>query len=212
MNLKSDIENLRFGTDRNMLEGFVAKGDEWFIDGEYNTYTWYRAVAQAVKPQRILETGVRYGYSAIAMICGARLAGVQFPEYIGIDGELDGLETNDIAGRNIRKSGPVIGRILKCDTRDLKETEHLLRSLQKQYDGPFEWFDLIHIDGDHRPDGIAAELLLARYCVALNGAILVDDCDVEHVKAAALELAYTLHAEYTILPTTHQTMLIEVTD
>lgn len=188
-----DIAKYKWGTDREILTGIVQPCDTWFVDA-HDTYTWYRAVAMALQPHRIAELGVRYGYSAIAMIRGAR------PDsFVGIDGEADGVSSNGTALKNITNSP---------NTTDVTRLTHVTIhafNTHTQFKPIIDTIgkcDMIHVDADHSREGIMRELDIARR--VCSGTILVDDCDVLHILDAAQELARRKSAEFLILPTHHR--------
>ena len=53
---------------------------------EQRVYNWYHAYGALVRPKRILEIGVRRGYSALCLIQGAE---GNAQKYLGIDSEKD---------------------------------------------------------------------------------------------------------------------------
>jgi len=115
-----------------------AHFDQWV-----DYYRMKEAVARAVRPKRILEIGVRYGYSAAAL-----LAGYPGAEYCGIDldvpaygGGSDGLEFS-------RTHLPASAKLIKEDSQDLSSL-------------PGGFYDLIHVDGQQDEIGTYHDLELA---------------------------------------------------
>lgn len=203
------IDALRHGkSDTDIIGSAKQPGDD-FID-THDTYSWYRAIGCAKAPQRILELGVRYGYAGIALITGARWAGIQDTLYMGVDGEIDGIESNAIAEENlllasqISKNGGPGGSV-----KLVKENTHNVEKVSAAIDG-YGAYDVIHVDGDHSPEGIKAELQIAKIWVKPNGLILVDDCDTTHVCAATLDLCEEFGLKPIMLPTIHQTAVIDM--
>ena len=171
--------------------GSAAQPSDTFLDNA-ETYSWYFAVAAAKAPQRIIEFGVRYGYSLIAMAKGARWANDSILiELVGFDREADGIASNDIARANIVRETGITARILAEDTRTMNP------DLVKPS------VDIIHVDGDHSPEGIARELELAVSYIKPDGLILVDDMDSPHVASATEALAANLGIQLIMLPTQH---------
>ena len=189
------LQSLKYGTDRELLETAVQSGDA-FVD-IYDTYTWYRAIGTAVAPRSILELGVRFGYSAIAMIKGAQLAGVQEIAYTGLDAEVDGIESNVIAAENIERVTGIKPVIIKVNTSDTQLP-------------CFPVCDIVHVDGDHSVIGIATELVIAEMFVSDDGIILVDDCDAMHIGNAVDALCRLIHIPLLILPTVHSLSVIDL--
>lgn len=107
-------------------------------------YKMKYAICRAIKPKRILEIGVRYGYSAISFLKAAPYA-----SYLGID--------NDSA-----TFGGSIGAFqwAKKITEKYK-ADFLLSDTQKLTSLPGEFYDLIHIDGQQDGDGTFHDLEMA---------------------------------------------------
>ncbi len=190
------------GSDRQILGSAVQIEDDWFLDE--GTYGWYFAVGAVVKPIAILELGVRFGYGLIAMAKGAMTARPGRELLLtGIDNEADGIPSNAIARRNIKAEiGETMATtIFNWDTRRLGCNQPVW----------FNGFSLVHVDADHSVDGITAELSLAFATVnPASGCILVDDCDVPHVCAAAIQECKRIGVEPLELPTFHRTMVIDL--
>ncbi len=193
-------------TDAVIVGDAKQPGDD-FVDVNH-TYVWYRALAQVTAPRSILEMGVRYGYSGIAMLKGAQSAGIFNSDYVGIDGEVDGVLSNEIARRHLQVVNPRRGSVLivKANTKDIlnepKSTLDLIR--------PAAFFDLVHIDGDHSPEGIITEFKLADYWVKPDGIIVVDDMDTPHVCTATVSWCRDHKKEFIIMPTVHGTAVIDM--
>lgn len=150
----------------------VAPGDDQFKEKRF--YDYYRnkaEIAYAAQPKRICEIGVRYGYSAFAILAGA--PGAEF--FIGVDilpGKYGGVRENtfprvcEILGREF----PAVAIWLShFDTRTMLT---LGISKKTTIAGTF---DFIHVDGDHTEAGCLHDLLLAIFSLTPGGTILVDD-------------------------------------
>jgi hypothetical protein len=161
------------------------------------TYGWYYAVGAVKSAGRILETGVKYGYSAIAMCKGACISVGEFPYFVGIDAEADGIVCNPIATAAFGELG-IQHRIIRENTRHLKMDRDSLGVS----------FDIVHVDADHSPEGIAQELMLAELFVRPDGLILVDDVDAPHIDLAARNFARSVGCEPFLLPTQHGLLVI----
>ncbi len=123
-----------------------------------NYYEWYYSYAQALQPTTVLEIGVLYGYSSIAMIMGH--PGIQ-RLYLFDMGAY---------GTPLTEGTANITRIFKGMIHPRAVNTQTLLSL----DVP-ELIDLIHVDGDHTPKGLAHDLDLVLPCLAPKGLIVVDD-------------------------------------
>jgi hypothetical protein len=88
--------------------------------GENTYYADFAGIAKKYKAQAIMEIGVRFGYSGIAMCLGALASGHQKVWYYGCDGEFFGAEfnhstegqgfyrSNAIAAENFRRFIPQV--------------------------------------------------------------------------------------------------------
>lgn len=138
----------------NAGEAQAAKFDEWVV-----IYRLKYAIAKVLKPKKILEIGVRFGYSARALVHGAEHGGQKPVEYLGIDnnqskfGGVDG--SLDWAKKNFSQDGVVFQR------DDTQRMEQL----------PGGQWDLIHVDGQQDYEGIRHDLSLA---IKQTGMILLD--------------------------------------
>jgi hypothetical protein len=107
------------------------------IEVEAGEYDNYARIIEQEKLKSILEIGVLFGFSAVAMLWGGRDC---VEKYIGCDIELFTKGSNEIASKNVDllyKKIPV-----KCP----REKVLFLKDIATF---PKEHFDLIHIDGDH---------------------------------------------------------------
>jgi len=152
---------------------------QWVADDPYQpedgTPEYYRvkaAVAAFVQPQRVVEIGVRAGYSALAFHMGHR-----FHSFIGFDldqGTMGGVQGYLAHAETRLQALPQVRVVLHtADSQLLEELPHNARLA-----------DLFHVDGDHTPHGCAHDIMLA----VTSGArwILVDDYDyTEHVRDGA---------------------------
>lgn len=120
------------------------------------TYAWYAAVAAAVQPRSVVEIGVRYGYSAIAL-----RRGHYFESYTGFD-----MEEPDWPGcleRAYKNMVFAFGWV--ANTMLVRENTQTIDSLPK--------CDLVHVDGDHSYAGCLHDLRMA--WDAASKAVIVDD-------------------------------------
>jgi SAM-dependent methyltransferase len=109
--------------------------------------SYYRtkwAIAKVLKPQSILEIGVRYGYSALALLNGSPSA-----RYLGID-----LDVTAFGG----SVGAIDWARQACSEF---QTEFLLADSTKMERFPGGRYDLIHVDGQQDGEGTMHDLLLA---------------------------------------------------
>lgn len=113
--------------------------DEWL---PYYRGKW--AIARYLQPKRILEIGVRYGYSALAFLNACPSA-----HYLGID-----LDSDSYGGTK--------GAIewARSHTRDY-QAEFITGDSQKFDRFPGADYDLIHIDGQHDEKGFLHDMEVA---------------------------------------------------
>ncbi len=186
-------------TDAEIVGDARQPGDD-FLDTN-NNYTWYYAVGDALRPRSILEFGVRYGYSAIAILRGSGIGALYAVSYTGIDAEADGILSNDIALRAIKNyASPA--EILRINTAD---AVGILEAI-----GTRSPFDLVHVDADHSENGIRTELQYALLAARPAGVILIDDIDAPHVRAEADRFCRKLGITPEFLPTFHGTYLVDL--
>jgi SAM-dependent methyltransferase len=153
-----DTDTLQYGTNE------LAK----------NYYNHYLYFGQVYQPQRILELGVRYGYTALALLHGSKAR-----HYTGLDIDADRLGT---AGLYLRRL-----------VHELLGTELLLLvgDVRDGLPGHHDPFDLVHCDAYH--EDVRVELALAHRHVRSGGVVIVDDCRAELVRGPAEEF-FTRHS------------------
>jgi predicted O-methyltransferase YrrM len=138
-------------------EFFIEIGtahDEYILSGNY--YEWYYAIAKFFNPHKILEIGVRYGYSLGSMLAGAS----NCKTAVGYD--IDSYVEN---GLNISEQN--IGAYIQTKAKINLRLEN-----SQGIQGFKEKFDLAHIDGDHSYEGKIHDLNLCAKCSKI---IILDD-------------------------------------
>lgn len=133
-----------------------------------NYYQLYAALTKIVKPKRMLEVGVRLGFSAIAM-----LAGHPIEDITGIDNERMIKDSQRLAKENILFTG--FNR--KLDMYVGQSNYVLLRN-------EFKPFDLIHIDGEHTKLTAMLDIWSAWRFLRYGGTMVVDDAQQPEVREA----------------------------
>lgn len=153
--------------------------------GENTYYADYAGIGRRYAPKRVLEIGVRFGYSGIAITSGALAGGARPPvQYVGLDAEFFAGNTNDerysnyrsnaIAAENFRRYRPgVEATFYTCDTRNGLPDEILIQQ-----------FDLINVDGDHSYEGAFGDMNRVWSLLASGGIMIVDDTGMEGVRRA----------------------------
>lgn len=137
------------------------------------------------RPTRVLEIGVRYGYSGLAVCTGAQEAGIEKIHYTGIDAEILCLDSNAAAEAKFREFLPAVTtRFFRCDTL----REGLPRKVLK------EQFDYILVDGDHSYEGARADLMACWPLLASGGILVIDDLGMVDVQRAVDDHVAALEA------------------
>jgi 2-polyprenyl-3-methyl-5-hydroxy-6-metoxy-1,4-benzoquinol methylase len=138
-----------FRKTANLNDPLIHLFDDWF---SYYRLKW--AIAHIIKPESILEIGVRYGYSAAAFLNGNPNA-----NYVGID-----LDTDSYGG--------VKGAVnwAKEITQPFN-TNFIIANTQSMKSFPGGTYDLIHVDGQQDGDSSFHDLELA---ISQSKYVLVD--------------------------------------
>lgn len=126
----------------------------------HNYYEWYYAIAKYVQPEVVLEIGVRFGYSAMAMLLGTDNA-----IYVGYDNESGEEDSNKYALTYLGVFTKAAVYVNPTDTQSFSEL-------------PYPQVDraqLIHIDAHHTPEGMIHDLELVLPKWDDRGLILIDD-------------------------------------
>jgi predicted O-methyltransferase YrrM len=151
-------------------------------------YEYYKTkfeICREIRPQRICEIGVRYGYSAFSFLLAApRASYIGYDIIAGTHGGARGIDTFDYAGYMLGRHFPIAQiSLVHADTR----------LLDKLACGPF---DFIHIDGDHSVEGCRHDLDLALSACRPGGTILVDDYNYIAGVTAAADKFYETNRNY----------------
>lgn len=147
-----------------MLASFMNQTRNTLEASKLADHMWTKyEIAFELKPRRIVEIGVRAGYSAWSMIQGAE------PEsYFGIDLYGD----NDAASLWM----PAFYRTAHKLLSGLKTPFVIIRHDSHRLAG-VPTSDFYHVDGDHSEDGAYMDLMLCWRSLPDEGYILCDDYD-----------------------------------
>jgi predicted O-methyltransferase YrrM len=163
----------RFSFDRELIDQVAFPiGDRYPEEIFSNYFFWYSGLVTKYKPLRILEIGVRYGYTGIVFCLAARKAGINDVEYLGIDDESYHARSCDRANQNLRQMVPFA-------------TAKALR--WNSFDGlppGCGEFDLIHIDGNHDTHGVFNDLQICWPVLRPGGVIVLDDYQMPQIERA----------------------------
>ena len=141
-------------------------------DGRYGVDTYYVDYARLghrFAPATILEIGVKYGYSAIALCKGSNYKTGRKVEYYGVDNQF-------FEGSNYEASC-LIARF--SFIQFTLYNHNILQGLPEELDSMR--FDLIHLDANHKFPGILVELEIALQHVNKRGVIVIDDYFAPHL-------------------------------
>jgi len=201
MNIKiNQIENLKPTNIHDIIspDFFFELGtshDEYLLSKGY--YEYYYAISKFYQPRSILEIGVRFGYSLGSMIKGCDI----IEKIVGIDMNSYEYDSLKIAEDNIKK---YINSDINYNF--FMQDSHTISSLS-------QFYDLIHIDGDHSYEGKIQDLNLAiNKCKIL----IIDDYNTfNDVKNAAndwMEINKILINDSYMLDSIRGTLIIELND
>lgn len=126
-----------------------------------NYYEWYWSYANQIKPENVLEIGVKWGYSSIAMGLGCN----SIKNLFLYDNEKKGVPLSS-AVENIQKAlldTKIFPNVL--DTLDIRKD-----SMKYEFK-----FDIIHIDGGHRYNEVLNDLYWTNIHLSDKGIIIMDD-------------------------------------
>ena len=177
----------------------IAHPDDIHIfGGHYGDRTYYAdycGIAAKFVPTSILEIGVRFGYSGIALTFGAlqrfKPIGRQKIVYRGMDGEFFGCEFEGADGYKLYRSNAVAARNFELFHGEVKLDARFYAVNTQVHEFPDEvtkhTYDLINVDGDHSFQGALKD---CRNCWPLlnpGGLMLVDDMSFAEVGPAIYE-------------------------
>lgn len=150
-----------------------------------NTYRWYHGLARVLRPKRVAEIGVRFGYSLYALQSGS----LKNLAIYGFDNESYIPDCLSWARLHLKPLAWSC-ELVKCDTQKLNALSLL-------------GIDIFHVDGDHTAEGADHDMKLAWPTLADNGVLLVDDVDsIPPVRAAVVDFCDQHHTEFLYLPST----------
>lgn len=171
--------------------------------GERTYYADYAGIARKYGPRAILEIGVRYGYSGIALCLGARAFGQTMLFYTGCDAELFGEDqgrayrlyrSNAVARENFRRFAPFVwAELFTVNTQDGLPPQVGGGQIGSTTYTPAV-YDLISVDGDHSYAGALKDCWQTWPLLRAGGIMLVDDISFAHVRPAVLDFIHEREA------------------
>jgi len=129
----------------------------------FDYYPFLNALAKDLRAAKVLEIGVRFGYSAVAFIFGNPVE-----EYAGVDNDLYDATGSAKSRENLeylKNIQPLNFALFKKDTQTLTDLAFLDSRV----------FNFIHIDGDHSYEGALTDMKNFWNVLAVGGHMLVDD-------------------------------------
>ena len=168
---------------REQMLPFFRLGEEnteYVLSG--SCYEWYYTYAVLTRPGRVLEIGVRYGYSAIALLLGWPAV----RELVLIDDGSYGVTINESLAA-IRCVAPAVD--VRACMLNTQSVNHLPASGE---------FDLVHVDGDHTYYGAFHDLSLVAPLMSPTGLIVLDDVDYIPRVARAARDFMAHHREFVV--------------
>lgn len=163
---------------------------------ENRTYAWHVAIGRALRPTRIGEIGVRFGYG-LACLAGGSIGDRPEPPAMslwGWDSECYEPESMKLARQHLERFGGDL-ELRKANTRDLTDLG-------------CPPLHLIHVDGDHSTTGALHDMALAWRALDARGVMLVDDYYfIPDVQKAVAGFSLAQGIGYEVLPTFRGTAL-----
>jgi predicted O-methyltransferase YrrM len=157
----------RWPVDRSLIDPVALPvgdnyGDELFA----GYFADYAGMARKIKPKRILEIGVRYGYTGLVFVHAIKkLRGQPNVEYVGLDDESYHGGSNNRANENFRDLFP-----------DVPMYAMTWNSITQGLPSDLGTFDLIHVDGNHERRWAISDLNLVWPILNPGGVVMMDDC------------------------------------
>jgi len=150
------------------LPGDESLGDDWLLCDNYYPYYYriYEAIGKQIEDPKLLEFGVRSGYSGV--VFSKAVQGKK--SYFGVDPNLyvpNGLGRARDTFKELQKEKSDLEYFL---IEGFSSSTAVQKTLG--YSAPFE---IIHIDGEHTYFGKILDLWIAKNLISKDGYILVDD-------------------------------------
>ncbi len=151
------------------------------FEKDFGVYTYYADYAKAgfkYKPKKIMEIGVRFGYSAMALVYGSMEAGIKNVHLTGLDDEGYHPGSNQEAQEHFTKLLP------ECHAQF-----YTIDTVTKGFPDEVEdqTYDLIHVDGNHSVEGALGDMKNSWRILNKGGVMIVDDCTFWDVGLAIRE-------------------------
>lgn len=165
-----DIQRVAEPADVSIFNCGWCEGDSYYAD--------FCGLGFRYRPRRVLEIGVRYGYSGMAVCTGAHDAGAVEICYTGVDAMLLCQDSNEVARAKFAEFCP-------CVTTRFFHQNTLLSGLPAPLEE--ERFDYVLVDGDHSYAGAARDIQACWPLLAPGGLMVIDDLGMVDVLRAVEE-------------------------
>lgn len=162
-----DIQKIALDTDVAIFNMNWGEGRSYYAD--------FCGLGYKYAPMSILEIGVRYGYSGLAICQGTREAGRKYVNYTGMDWEGVAYRSNGVAKENFLRFEPSISVAIHFINTQLQTWP--AEVLEDQY-------DFINVDGDHSFEGALKDMGACWSLLLPGGIMTVDDCAGQEVMRA----------------------------
>jgi predicted O-methyltransferase YrrM len=162
-------------------------GDDWLLNDSYYPlyHQIYNSLGENMTNPKLLEIGVRTGYSAIVFAKALKSK----CKYIGIDPNIYIKEGLEITKKSIKILQEEIEGFESILIQGYSSSTNIQSTIN--LNGPYEF---IHIDGEHTYLGKLIDLYIARNNITRNGFVLVDDVShhkmIQDAISVSLELGW----------------------
>jgi predicted O-methyltransferase YrrM len=160
----------RFTIERPLIDDLALPvGDHYGNEVFDNYLNFYAGIAKRYKPKRILEIGVRYGYTAICMMTGLHAnRGAPKCDYLGLDDES--------YHPCLARANENFAAVVPWATARAIHWNTFLHGVPPDCG----MFQLAHVDGNHSYEGVARDLAAVWPVVEVGGLIVLDDAMAVH--------------------------------
>jgi predicted O-methyltransferase YrrM len=160
----------RYPIDRSLIDPLALPvGDNYGDDIFTGYFADYAGMVRKYKPKRILEIGVRYGYTGLVFVHAIKkLRGSPNVEYLGLDDESYHGGSNARANENFGAVFP-----------DVPMKAMIWNSITMGLPPEIGKFDLIHIDGNHEKRWAVNDLRQCWPVLNEGGIIMMDDASMQ---------------------------------
>lgn len=171
---REDVQkNLDPRSTEEILAGLPHYGNKYEEGFEHSCYYHaYSAVAKLLRPEAVVEIGVKRGYSLVTIV--RAFPGVR--SIVGIDNEGWVPGSQKMAWENLCAAG-YKGKL------ELPIT--VSRGFARRLMGKF---DLVHVDGEHTYDGARLDMIEYWPLLRPGGVMIVDDLQAVDVMRAVVEV------------------------